>query len=102
MRTADTEIDAVLVGNVTSAFKSDVGNVSVGAGNLVYRPVSHISAGEVVDGIITDRPWVLREFLETKGEKLIPASNVDLPYHLEPDHIEAEDKKSESGRDAAY
>ena len=55
-----------------------------------------------VDGIITDRPWALREFLEGKGEKLLPARKVDLPYHLEPDHIEAEDKKSESGRDAAY
>lgn len=55
-----------------------------------------------VDGIITDRPWVLREFLEGKGEKLPPVRDVDLPYHLEPDHIEAEDKKSESGRDAAY
>ena len=55
-----------------------------------------------VDGIITDRPWVLREFLEGKGEKLPPVRDVDLPYHLEPDHFEAEDKKSESGRDAAY
>ena len=55
-----------------------------------------------VDGIITDRPWVLREFLEGKGEKLPPGRKVDLPYHLEPDHIEAEDKKTESGRDAAY
>ena len=55
-----------------------------------------------VDGIITDRPWVLREFLEGKGEKLPPVRDVDLPYHLEPDHVEAEDKKSESGRDAAY
>ena len=55
-----------------------------------------------VDGIITDRPWSLREFLEGKGESLPPARKVDLPYHLEPDHIEADDKKSESGRDAAY
>ena len=55
-----------------------------------------------VDGIITDRPWALREFLEAKGEKLPPLRKVDLPYHLEPDHFEAEDKKSEDGRDAAY
>ena len=54
------------------------------------------------DGIITDRPWVLREFLEGKGEKLPPARTVDLPYHLEPDHIEADENRSESGRDAAY
>ena len=55
-----------------------------------------------VDGIITDRPWVLREFLEGKGEKLPPVRTVDLPYHLEPDHIGAEDRKTDSGRDAAY
>ena len=55
-----------------------------------------------VDGIITDRPWLLRTFLEEKGEKLPPAVKVDLPYHLEPDHYDAEEIKSESGRDAAY
>ncbi len=55
-----------------------------------------------VDGIITDKPWVLRKFLEEKGEKLPPTRKVDLPYHLEPDHLEVEDRKSESGRDAAY
>ena len=55
-----------------------------------------------VDGIITDRPWLLRAFLEEKGEKLPPAVKVDLPYHLEPGHYEAEEIKSESGRDAAY
>jgi glycerophosphoryl diester phosphodiesterase len=55
-----------------------------------------------VDGIITDKPWVLREFLEEKGEILLPKRKVDLPYHLDPDHLETEDKKSESGRDAAY
>ena len=55
-----------------------------------------------VDGIITDKPWILREYLEKKGEKLPPITEVDLPYHLEPDHYEAEERKSESGRDAAY
>ena len=55
-----------------------------------------------VDGIITDRPWVLREFLEEMGEKLLPPAEVDLPYHLEPDHYENGDRRSESGRDAAY
>lgn len=55
-----------------------------------------------VDGIITDRPWLLREFLEEKGEMLPPLRKVDLPYHLEPDHYEAEDMKSVGGRDAAY
>ena len=54
------------------------------------------------DGIITDRPWVLREFLEEKGEVLPPAWDADLPYHLEPDHFKAEHKLAENGRDAAY
>ena len=58
--------------------------------------------GMGVDGIITDRPWVLREFLEERGEALPPAAEVDLPYHLEPDHITAEALKSDNGRDAAY
>ena len=39
-----------------------------------------------VDGIITDKPWVLREFLESVGEDVAPVINLDLPYHLEPDH----------------
>ncbi|MBQ6388828.1 MAG: hypothetical protein IJH90_04250 [Mogibacterium sp.] len=55
-----------------------------------------------VDGIITDRAWVLREFLEEQGETLPPARKVDLPYHLEPEHIHAEERKSEKSRDAAY
>ena len=55
-----------------------------------------------VDGIITDKPWLLREFLEEQGEELLPVRAVDLPYHLEPDHFETEDSRSESGRDAAY
>lgn len=55
-----------------------------------------------VDGIITDRPWVLRAFLEEQGEKLPPEAEVNLPYHLEPDHIKAEERGSENGRDAAY
>ena len=55
-----------------------------------------------VDGIITDRPWMLRSFLEEKGETLPPPGKTGLPYHLEPDHYEAEDIKAENGRDAAY
>lgn len=54
-----------------------------------------------VDGIITDRPWVLRSFLESKGERMLPKRKVDLPYHLEPDHIDVEIKKA-GGRDSAY
>ncbi len=55
-----------------------------------------------VDGIITDRAWVLREFLEEQGEELLPVRKIDLPYHLEPEHIHAEERASEKGRDAAY
>jgi glycerophosphoryl diester phosphodiesterase len=55
-----------------------------------------------VDGIITDRPWLLRTFLEEKGEKLLPLRKVDMPYHLEPGHYEAGEIKAENGRDAAY
>ena len=55
-----------------------------------------------VDGIISDKPWLLREFLEAKGEALLPVRNVGTPYHLEPEHIEAEDRKPGNGRDAAY
>ena len=40
-----------------------------------------------VDGIITDRVWTAREFLESQGENLLPRAEVDAPYHLEPDHL---------------
>lgn len=55
-----------------------------------------------VDGMITDRPWALREYLESKGAKIRPVSEVDLPYHLEPEHVDVTDKKAEGGMDAAY
>ena len=58
--------------------------------------------GMGVDGIITDKPWVLREFLEEKGETLLPPVKVELPYHLEPDHFDTGNSRSEKGRDAAY
>lgn len=54
------------------------------------------------DGIITDKPWLLREFLEERGVALPPVKDLDLPYHLEPDHIIVEDRKSGNDRDAAY
>ncbi len=55
-----------------------------------------------VDGMITDKPWVLREFLESKGEKLPTPMKTSLPYHLDPDHLEAEEIETEGGKDAAY
>ncbi len=53
-----------------------------------------------VDGIITDRPWVLREFLSSKSEELKPLRDISLPYHLEPEHIIVEDIKTENGNGA--
>ena len=64
--------------------------------------IAQVCIDEGVDGIITDRPWILREVLEEKGAKLPPAREVDLPYHLATDHFEAEERKAEKGRDAAY
>lgn len=55
-----------------------------------------------VDGMTTDRPWVMRAFLEKKGEKLLSPMETGLPYHLEPDHYEVEYTKDEKGRDAAH
>ena len=55
-----------------------------------------------VDGIITDRAWVLRDLLEERGEAVMPSKALGLPYHLEPAHIEAEDRENADGRDAAY
>ncbi len=55
-----------------------------------------------VDGIITDRPWLLRSFLESKGENIRPVRKIALPYHLEPDHLEAPEIETENGQDAAY
>lgn len=55
-----------------------------------------------VDGIITDRPWVLKELLAEKGEAVPPVRDVGLPYHLEPDHFRNDRIRSENGRDAAY
>ena len=55
-----------------------------------------------VDGVITDRPWVLEEYLASKGEVFGPESTIDLPYHLETDHLDIPDEKVEGGMDAAY
>ncbi len=55
-----------------------------------------------VDGMITDRPWVMREFLMSKGKAVRPSCRVGLPYHLEPDHKEISGEKAENGMDASY
>ena len=57
-----------------------------------------------VDGMISDKPWILRSFLEKRGAKLNPTVKVAVPkYHLEPNHRDtAENKKIEGGLDAAF
>ena len=57
-----------------------------------------------VDGIISDKPWILRSVLEKRGVKLrTPAVNVKSPYHLNKDHVEQKDEhKVKGGADAAY
>jgi len=56
-----------------------------------------------VDGIISDKPWVLRAFLEKRGAKLRPKHPFASQYHLDADHNTiAEEKKAAGGKDAAY
>ena len=55
-----------------------------------------------VDGMITDRPWVLRPLLLKRGYKLNkPIVNKQNPYHLTPDHYNVTDVKHKTGADAA-
>lgn len=55
-----------------------------------------------VDGLISDKPWVLRSFLEQRGAKLYPKHQFDSQYHLDVDHVEAETGKVVGGADASY
>ncbi len=56
-----------------------------------------------VDGIISDKPWLLREVLEKRHIKLhTPIIKTDSPYHLSPNHIEAKANSHKAGNDAAY
>ncbi len=55
-----------------------------------------------VDGMITDRPWVLRPLLLKRGIKLNkPTINKQSPYHMEPDHYKVVDIQHKTGADAA-
>lgn len=55
-----------------------------------------------VDGIITDKPWVLRTVLETRGLPLnIPVIKENSKYHTGTDYIKVETKKLAGGADAA-
>ena len=55
-----------------------------------------------VDGIISDKPWLLRSFLESKGVKMYGKYPFKSKYHLKKDHIEATAEKVVGGVDAAY
>ena len=57
-----------------------------------------------VDGIISDKPWLLRSVLEKRNVKLRkPVVNAKSPYHLDKDHAEqASEHKVKGGADAAY
>lgn len=55
-----------------------------------------------VDGVVTDRPWIIREYLQSKGDAIRPTAKVDLSYHLEPDHFEVEAGQNSNGMDSAY
>lgn len=55
-----------------------------------------------VDGMITDKPWILIEFIKSKGENVFTTKKVDLPYHLEPKHYDACDIKITNGNDSSH
>lgn len=39
-----------------------------------------------VDGMISDKAWILRSFLEKRGAKLRPTRQFESEYHLDKDH----------------
>lgn len=56
-----------------------------------------------VDGIISDKPWLLKQVLEKRNIKLhTPTVNVDSPYHTETDHKDTAPTEAGNGNDAAY
>ncbi len=56
-----------------------------------------------VDGIISDKPWLLRSFLEKRGAKLRPVHPFASKYHLDKDHQETPANiKAEKALNAAY
>ena len=54
------------------------------------------------DGLISDKPWLLREFLEARGANLFDKHQFDSKYHLDQDHVEVEAEKVVGGADASY
>lgn len=56
-----------------------------------------------VDGIITDKPWVLKEILQKRGIKMhAPVVNPESKYHTGTAHNDVKTEKVTNGRDAAY
>ncbi len=56
-----------------------------------------------VDGIISDKPWVLKKVLEQRNIKLNePVVNEKSPYHTGTAHNEVETEIHTGGNDAAY
>ncbi len=56
-----------------------------------------------VDGIISDKPWLLKQVLEKRNIKLhTPTINVDSPYHTGTDHKDTAPTEAGNGNDATY
>lgn len=56
-----------------------------------------------VDGLISDKPWILRTILTERGVKLnIPVYNAKSKYHLEGDNTHLTAGQQVGGNDAAY
>ena len=56
-----------------------------------------------VDGIISEKPWLLKQVLEKRNIKLhTPTVNVDSPYHTGTDHKDTAPTEAGNGNDAAY
>lgn len=56
-----------------------------------------------VDGIISDKPWLLKQVLEKRNIKLhTPTVNVDSPYHTGTNHKDTAPTEAGNGNDAAY
>lgn len=56
-----------------------------------------------VDGIISDKPWLLKQVLEKRNIKLhTPTVNVDSPYHTGTDHKDTAPTEAGNDNDAAY
>lgn len=55
-----------------------------------------------VDGMISDKPWVLREVLTARGIELRqPTVNADSPYHTGVEIVNQEGKQLSGGKDAS-